>query len=217
VALAKAKGRLGGIRRAIRTPQQERSRQTRDRIVAAAIAAFEELGYDAVTTAVIARRAGIGVGTLYGYFPDKRKLMLEILDGTVRTMADMVVEALDPEHWRDGDPRSHVRFAIEAVVGSRLISPGVQRILWERHLRDPEFRDANLAIESRVRDALERLFAALAAGGHIRAIDAHAAAFVIHASIEWVASRLVLGEADVSRKDVVDAASDMVARYLFDG
>lgn len=213
--LAKQKGRPGTVRRAIRTPQQARSRQTRDRIVAAAIAAFEELGYDAVTTAVIARRAGIGVGTLYGYFPDKKKIMLEVLDGTARTMADMVVAALAPERWRDGDPREHVRAAIHAVVGSRLISPGVQRILWERHLRDPEFRDANLAIESRVRDALERLFAALAADGRMRPVDGHAAAFVIHASIEWVASRLVLGEADVDREKVVDAATDMVSRYLF--
>ena len=103
------------------------------------------------------------------------------------------------------------------VVGSRLISPGVQRILWERHLRDPEFRDANLAIESRVRAALEVLFRALRADGRMRDVDVHAAAFVIHTSIEWVASRLVLGEADVSREDVVAAASDMIARFLFDG
>jgi AcrR family transcriptional regulator len=200
----------------VRTPQQARSRKTRDRIIAAAIAVFEAKGYDDTTTAAIAHRAGIGVGTLYAYFPDKRKLMLEILDGTVRAMADMVVEALAPERWRTGSPRDHVRLAIEAVVLSRLISPGIQRILWERHLRDPEFRDANMAIENRVRAALETLFAALAEQGDLRPIDVHAAAYVLHASIEWVASRLVLGEAAVNHQDVVDAATDMVTRYLFD-
>lgn len=212
-----ASGRLKVVRRAIRTPQQARSRQTRDRIVAAAIAAFEELGYDAVTTATIARGAHIGVGTLYAYFPDKRKIMLEVLDGTVRTMADMVVEALAPERWRKGTPREHVRAAIEAVVGSRLISPGIQRILWERHLKDPEFRDANLAIESRVLAALEQLFAALHDDGRLRDVDARAAAFVVHSSVEWIATRLVLGEADVSRDDVVETATDMIARFLFEG
>lgn len=215
MALAKEKGRIGPGRRTVRTPQQERSRATRDRIVAAAIAAFEEHGYDETTTAAIARRAGIGVGTLYAYFPDKRKIMLEVLDGTVRTMADMVVDALAPERWQSGMPRAHVRAAIEAVVGSRLISPGIQRILWERHLKDPEFRDANLAIESRVLAALEQLFAALGDAGHLRDVDGHAAAFVVHTSVEWIASRLVLGEADVAREDVVDAATDMIARYLF--
>jgi AcrR family transcriptional regulator len=217
VALAKEKGRLRTVRRAVRTPQQQRSRATRDRIVAAAIAAFEEHGYDAVTTATIAQRARIGVGTLYAYFPDKRKIMLEVLDGTVRTMADMVVEALAPERWQSGAPRAHVRAAIDAVVGSRLISPGIQRILWERHLKDPEFRDANLAIESRILAALEQLFTALRESGQLRDVDGHAAAFVVHTSVEWIASRLVLGEADVSREDVVEAATEMIARYLFEG
>ena len=207
-------GRLRAVKRAVRTPQQARSRDTRERIVAAAIAAFEEHGYDDTNTAAIARRAGIGVGTLYGYFPDKRKLMLEILDGTVREMADMVVEALDPALWAEGEPREHVRFAIEAVVGSRRISPGLQRILWERHLRDPEFRDANMAIESRMIVALEALFAALRERGLLRDVDAHAAAYVVHASVEWIATRLVLGEVDVVREDVVEAATDMIARYL---
>ena len=207
-------GRLRAVKRAVRTPQQARSRDTRERIVAAAIAAFEEHGYDDTNTAAIARRAGIGVGTLYGYFPDKRKLMLEILDGTVREMADMVVEALDPARWAEGEPREHVRFAIEAVVGSRRISPGLQRILWERHLRDPEFRDANMAIESRMIVALEALFAALRERGLLRDVDVHAAAYVVQASVEWIATRLVLGEADVVREDVVEAATDMIARYL---
>ena len=171
-------------------------------------------GYDDTNTAAIARRAGIGVGTLYGYFPDKRRLMLEVLDGTVREMADMVVEALDPTRWAAGEPRDHVRFAIEAVVGSRRISPGLQRILWERHLRDPEFRDANMAIENRMRASLEALFAALRARGVLRDVDAHAAAYVVHASVEWIATRLVLGEADVVREDVVEAATDMITRFL---
>lgn len=206
--------RLRAVKRAVRTPQQARSRDTRERIVAAAIAAFEEHGYDDTNTAAIARRAGIGVGTLYGYFPDKRKLMLEVLDGTVREMADMVVDALDPARWAEGSPREHVRFAIEAVVGSRRISPGLQRILWERHLRDPEFRDANMAIESRVIASLEALFAALRTRGVLRDVDAHAAAYVVHASVEWIATRLVLGEADVVREDVVEAATDMIARFL---
>lgn len=203
------------LSRPVRTPKQARSRQTRDRVVAAAIAVFEEHGYDATTTAAIARRAGIGVGTLYAYFPDKRKIMLEVLDGTVAAMSAMVVEALEPDRWREGGPRAHVRAVIEAVMGSRLVSPGIQRILWERHLRDPEFRDAVLAIEHRVRAALERLFAELEADGRMRPVSPHAAAFVVHAAVEWISSRLVLGEADVAHDEVVEAATDMVSRYLF--
>jgi hypothetical protein len=38
---------------------------------------------------------------------------------------------------------------------------------------------------------------------------------VVHASVEWIATRLVLGEADVASEDVVEAATDMLTRYLF--
>jgi hypothetical protein len=57
-----ARPRAPALPRGIRTPQQARSRRTRERILAAAVAAFEAGGYDETTTAAIARRAGIGVG-----------------------------------------------------------------------------------------------------------------------------------------------------------
>lgn len=202
--------------RGSRTPQQARSRRTRERILAAAVTAFEAGGYDETTTAAIARRAGVGVGTLYAWFPDKRALLLEILDGTVRAIADHVVEALVPERWREGDPRVHIRTVIEAVFGARTITPGIQRILWERYFKDPEFRAAVLHLEQRVREALETLLAALAAAGRLRPLDAHAASFVIHTAVEWTASRLVLGDADVSLEAATEAAADMVSRFLFE-
>ena len=52
--------------RRVRVPQQARSRRTRERVLEAAVACFEDRGYDETTTAMIATRAGIGVGTLYG-------------------------------------------------------------------------------------------------------------------------------------------------------
>ena len=210
-----ARPRTPALPRGTRTPQQARSRRTRERILLAAVAAFEAGGYDETTTAAIARRAGIGVGTLYAWFPDKRALLLELLDGTVRAIADHVVLALVPERWREGDPREHIRAVIEAVFGARMISPGIQRILWERFFKDPEFRAAVLHIEHRVREALETLLAALAADGRMRPLDAHAAAFVIHTSVEWTASRLVLGDADVPHAAAVEAATEMVWRFLF--
>jgi AcrR family transcriptional regulator len=214
--VSRPRARAAAPPRGIRTPQQARSRRSRERALAAAVAAFEERGYDETTTAAIAARAGIGVGTLYAYFPDKRALLLEILDGTVRAIADHVVESLVPERWREGDPRDHIRAVIESVFRARLISPGIQRILWERYFKDPEFRAAVLHLEQRVREALETLLGALAAAGRLRPLDAHAASFVIHTAVEWTASRLVLGDADVSLEAATEAAADMVSRFLFE-
>jgi len=50
----------------VRTPQQARSRRTREQILEAAVTCFEKRGYEETTTAEIARRARIAVGTCYG-------------------------------------------------------------------------------------------------------------------------------------------------------
>lgn len=197
-----------------RTPQQARSRRTRQEILSAAVACFEARGYDETTTAAIARKAGIAVGTLYGYFHDKRAILLELLDGTSKTIGDYVVQNLEPQLWRDTDARESVRRLIDALFHTRTIQPGMQRILWERYFKDPEFRQAVEAIARRVREAMVALFVALQAEGRLRVGDLATAAFVVHAAIEWTASRLMLGEADAEIDSAVAAASDMVSRFL---
>ena len=203
--------------RGIRTPQQARSRRTREGILQAAVAAFEHGGFDETTTAAIARRAGIGVGTLYGYFPDKRAILLELLDGTVREVSDHVVDGLAPERWRSGDPRAHIRALIEAVFAARNFSPGIQRILWERYFKDPDFRDAVRQIEQRVREGIEHLLRSYEGDARLRPVDPHAAAFVIHTAVEWIASRLVLGDDAIAKPDALEASTEMVWRFLFEG
>ncbi len=203
------------VRRVLRTPQQARSRRTRRQILSAAIACFEGRGYDETTTAAIARRARIAVGTLYGYFKDKRTILLELLDETTNEIANYVIRSLDPAAWRDGDPHASVRTLIDALFHTRTIKPGMQRILWERYFKDTEFRSAVQAIESRVRAAMVELFEALKQDRRLRVDDITAAAFVVYTSIEWTASRLMLGGAGADIDAAVAATSDMVSRFLF--
>ena len=181
----------------------------------AGVACFEELGYDNATTAAIARRAGVAVGTVYGYFGDKRAILLELLDSTASEIAARIVQSLDPTSWQEGDPRAGVRNLIDALFHTRTINPGLQRILWERYFKDPQFRAAVQAIELRVRAAMLQLFTALEADGRLRVTDLNAAAFVVYTAIEWTASRIVLGEGGIAIEAAVEAASDMVSRFVF--
>jgi AcrR family transcriptional regulator len=199
----------------LRTPQQARSRRTREQILTAAVACFETRGYEETTTAEIARRARIAVGTFYLYFKDKRSILLELLDGTINEIANYVVQNLQPDAWRHADPRASVRSMIDALFHTRTINPGLQRILWERYFKDPQFRAAVQAIEHRIRAAMLDLFSALEADGRLRITDHVAAAFVVYSAIEWTASRLVLGGAGTEIGPAVEAASDMVSRFLF--
>lgn len=56
------------------TPQQSRSRDTLDRLLAAADVEFARHGLAGATTTAIAERAGVSVGALYRFFDDKRAI-----------------------------------------------------------------------------------------------------------------------------------------------
>ncbi|MBE9008662.1 helix-turn-helix transcriptional regulator [Pseudanabaenaceae cyanobacterium LEGE 13415] len=57
-------------------PQQGRSKLTVDAILTATAHILIEDGYDKASTNRIAERAGISIGSLYQYFPNKESLMV---------------------------------------------------------------------------------------------------------------------------------------------
>jgi AcrR family transcriptional regulator len=54
-----------------RQPKQQRGKERVEKILDAAAAVFDEIGYEAATTHLIAAKAGTAIGSLYQFFPDK--------------------------------------------------------------------------------------------------------------------------------------------------
>lgn len=75
----------------VRAPRQKRSQETADAIVEAAARVFAEMGLERATTNRIAEVAGVSVGSLYQYFPDKHALLTAIF---VRESARLEAELL---------------------------------------------------------------------------------------------------------------------------
>jgi AcrR family transcriptional regulator len=76
------------------------ARHNRVRILDAAREAFATRGLE-VPMAAIARRAGVGVATLYRRFPSRESLITEVFGDELATCASVVDEALaDPDPWR---------------------------------------------------------------------------------------------------------------------
>lgn len=83
-----------------RRPRQARSRATYDSILEAAAQVLEREGAAGLNTNRVAERAGVSVGTLYQYFPDKDAILLAVAEralatpGAVRAQHRTLVEAL---------------------------------------------------------------------------------------------------------------------------
>lgn len=71
-----------------RTVDPARHEARRLVIIDAALTVFAERGYDGATTAAICRRAGIGSGTFFHYFPTKLDLLLAILTLGIQEVRD---------------------------------------------------------------------------------------------------------------------------------
>ena len=62
-----------------RAPKQKRSREMVSRLLDATAATIAERGLDGTTTNHIAEQAGVSIGSLYQYFPDKEALVESLL------------------------------------------------------------------------------------------------------------------------------------------
>ena len=99
-----------------KSPSQERSRLTVERILDAAARIFHEQGYAGATTNDIADEAGLSIGSLYQYFPNKDALLAALtkrhITTTTSSLADMIGK-LPEDSGFDVILRAVVRFLVE--------------------------------------------------------------------------------------------------------
>jgi len=80
-------------------PLRRDAARNRERILAAAAELFTERGLQ-VTLDEVARRAGVGVGTVYRRFPDKEALTDALFEERITALVDLAQQALaDPDEW----------------------------------------------------------------------------------------------------------------------
>ena len=82
----------------MRRPQRADARRNFDALLAAARDAFAEQGTDA-SLEDIARRAGVGIGTLYRNFPTRKDLFDSVYVGEVDQLCQAAEDVADREPW----------------------------------------------------------------------------------------------------------------------
>jgi AcrR family transcriptional regulator len=78
-----------------RKPRQTRAVDTVETIFEATARIIERQGVGAVNTNYIAERAGIAIGTLYGYFPNKQAILLAMARRELGRIQDAICTAIE--------------------------------------------------------------------------------------------------------------------------
>ncbi|MFM7535031.1 MAG: TetR/AcrR family transcriptional regulator [Acidimicrobiales bacterium] len=182
-----------------KSPRQERSRRTVERILDAAARIFHEQGYAGATTNDIADEAEVSVGSLYQYFPNKDALLVALtkrhIESATTGLADLL-SGLSSEAGVDVILRSVVDFLVD------------QHELDELHLlvmhRAPRTHEINLELErtrSQLVDLTSQLLTSRIDDPQRRALIARMVVATIDASVHDVILRQQKGTA---RRSAID-------------
>jgi AcrR family transcriptional regulator len=164
-----AEDRTTALRRA---PTQRRSRERVERMLAVATELIAAKGSDAVRMGEVAEKAGVSIGSLYQYFPDKAAIirtLAERYNAQGRAcIAEELADVRDAAGLRDAFGR-----LIDIYYGQFLAEP-VMRDIWSGTQADKGLRDIDLE-DSRINGAvLAKILARLRPGADPAALAASA-------------------------------------------
>ena len=135
------------------------ARRSRAKLLTAATAAFAENGADAPLDD-IARRAGVGIGTLYRHFPTRLDLQAAVFRSQVQSVCDMADEYLVTE-----SPEQALTGWLRAMAAYLVTKRGLSKTLIEALGRDSELISSCWVA---MRDATERLLTHAQQAGVLR-------------------------------------------------
>jgi AcrR family transcriptional regulator len=200
-----------------RARSQARGLATRRKVLIAAEALFARNGYEPTGMANVAERAGIGVGTLYHHFPDKRALLLALIDDWGDRQLARARDERDVARLFGESPRAALTRLLRARSEQLRREGGLYLVLLELAERDGDVRMRMNRVNQVAIERLRDLFAAGQRRGLIRAeIDPLAAAFLVRRSIEAAATEVfVRRTTDPAPEQVLAELVDMICRYIF--
>jgi AcrR family transcriptional regulator len=190
-------------------PQQARSRAMVDSILDAAARVLREHGYDDATTNRVAEVAGVSVGSVYQYFPNKEAMVYALIE---RHDAAMWAVFADHATVAIGKPFAEaIPVVIDALFTAHLVDPALHTVLHQQLPRSGALHCLR-ATNERALVVVENMLRARP-DQHARADDVATTALVIVEAVEALIHASL--ELPPARAHAVQRhASELVLRYL---
>ncbi|GLE56946.1 putative transcriptional regulator, TetR family protein [Mycobacteroides chelonae] len=190
-------------------PRQRRSEDTRKRILEAAVQVFTRHGYIRGTTNRIAECAGISIGSLYQYYPNKDAIVIELaalhLEGSLAaTRAHRSAAGFE-------SAESLMRSVVAAAIDNHRHDPEFLRILIEQAPRSDEFMAKVIEVR---RVAIDEMHRMLDECPGVNIVNKNAAAQLVVTTVEVVVHHVMAAPDLVEVADFESELVAMLSRYL---
>jgi AcrR family transcriptional regulator len=194
-------------------PKQERSQATVESVLEATAQLLVEQGYRRLSTNRIAARAGVSVGSLYHYFPNKDALVVALIRRAAAEQLAALRGALAEE--RDAPLEELARGIIRASLAVKQARPELIRALI---LQVPRTEQTSFMREW-CRQAAAALLAALAGrAGEVRPKDPELAIFILVRAVFAVLEGVMLERpALLGGEELIEELTALALGYLRPG
>lgn len=142
-----------------RVPVQGRSVARVQRMLDACASLVDEVGYEGLTTTLLAERAGVAIGSVYQFFPDKRAVVQALTQRNLEEYLSRLPErvgAAGVTDWWDG-----VVAAVDEYVHMHRTVPGFRTVRFgdvvDPHLLD-DVRENHAVIAAKLAEVLSARF-----------------------------------------------------------
>lgn len=194
-----------------KVPRQVRSRAMVEAILEATVRVLLARGYDRTSTIAVAERAGVSVGSLYQYFPNKEALVAALVERHAAEIVACTERALASADL--DDPASAVRAIVRAGLDAHRLEPALHKILVEQVPRVGRIAKA-MATSRKLTEMLERYLQRHRA--RLAVPDVRMAAFVVETVVEALTHRAVIEQPELIGTPQLEAeAITLVLGYLF--
>ncbi len=188
-------------------PATSRGEATRQKLLEAAEHEFGEKGFHAASISSITRRAGVGQGTFYLYFPSKEDAMRELVKHMGHALRRSLAQAIGA-----ADHRLEVeRKGFDAFVRFSLEHQNLYRVVMESQFVDEDvYREYYEALAEGYSTGLERAQQA----GEIRQGNSEARAWALMGIAHFLGLRYAIWEDREPPEDVKEKLFDFIEHGL---
>lgn len=196
-----------------RLPQQQRSVETKQKLMEAGLQLFREKGYFQTNAKEIAKTAGVATGSFYSYYTDKRQLFVEVYRNCFTTFQRMLDDGINSLLALQLEKRELVRRVILLIL--------------EAH-HQFDFLEPDLNILGEGDEELQQIFVDINEQGirlcriflgkinqELQVEDSAAAAAVVYFSTRRIIDLIAHAQTTIPDEALISSLTDMMTAYLF--
>ena len=198
--------------KAVREPQQERSVDTKNKLLDAAYRLYCDKGYYETTTNEIAKVAGVNIGSLYSYFQDKKAILLEVVARYQASYLQTVDAINQDTESCEQAVKVWMRRLMDDVIRAHQETRAFNRELNLLSYSIPEIAAIMEDQHNKIRDITVAFFRRHEK--KLRIKDVEAAAIVTYSLIDSVVHQIVFEKALIDRERIFQATVDAIYSFL---